>query len=270
MAIIHMQTEEVQSLARKIQVSGDQIGEILRAYYTNVRGLEAHWNGQSADEYRQTALELWRTLDTLRGQMDELSIALTREVNQWLEVDSLDGKEGAAAAQGGRGEIHQVRRYRTGQAQPSAGEQSPVETTAYEKVVAHRYSVTRGTGRTVWRAYYRDEAGKLVFEDLPYSSKKPMPTHRAVQPDVDSLIRDAFKDSPDAAVSLAEDPYKEAYVAKGNLVGTSTEQDDAAPSLKWQHGNADPGLELDNGAEQIPGFGDLEYKRAEPHSEKMD
>ncbi len=254
MKVIHMDTEAVQALVKRIQQGGDDIGDLLREYYSCVSALEFHWDGPSSDEFRRAAMDTWRALDILRGRIDELSRSLNQEHNQWLEMDSFKGDTLPALPVKPAGMGEAQKRVRTAAQTPDlTSRQVP-----YEKVVQYRLPVTRGTGRTVWRAYYRDESGALVHEDLPYRSNQNPPTHRNVPLTAVPNLPDFGGTAADAAVSKTENLFNEGYIAKGNLINDQPGQVDSGPSLKWQKQSQDPGFTLDNGVEQIPGFGDLE------------
>lgn len=97
MAVIHMETENVRTLAKLLLEQSQTMSERVEGVVQQVEG--APWQGGSRDEFVSRCGESRQRFNQLSEQMQELHEALNREVAQWEEAASIFG--GGVAANSG-------------------------------------------------------------------------------------------------------------------------------------------------------------------------
>ena len=92
MAILHMQTEDVDEIGRTILRTSTDIQEKISALNYSIRSLSSAWQGDASESFVDDACSLVQRLQIQTEELDILSQRTVREVQQWLETDAIDSK----------------------------------------------------------------------------------------------------------------------------------------------------------------------------------
>jgi len=95
MTIIHMETEQVRSVARQLDVAAEQIHHEMEQVARRVRGIP--WQSPGRDSYVAALDGLRRKIQALAQQGVALSQRVQREVDEWEEAAASFGAIGAAS-----------------------------------------------------------------------------------------------------------------------------------------------------------------------------
>lgn len=95
MTIIHMEPEQVRSVARQLDVISEQIHLEIERVARQVRGIP--WQSPGRDRYVASVERLRQQIQALAQQGVELGQRAQREVNEWEQVASSFGAAGAGS-----------------------------------------------------------------------------------------------------------------------------------------------------------------------------
>jgi len=87
MTIIHMETEQVEDLARKLMRSATDFYDKGDAFRHSAQRLQSNWSGGRSDRITGQMRNVSNQIHSLADQMDDLADLTRREYQQWLEVD---------------------------------------------------------------------------------------------------------------------------------------------------------------------------------------
>jgi WXG100 family type VII secretion target len=93
MTTIHMETEKVHALAKKLGTDGTQILANITSMQSSAASLRSTWQGGGADDFNA---DFGRLIKKIEGQIEDLqtlSMRLTREVDEWENVDQTGARQ---------------------------------------------------------------------------------------------------------------------------------------------------------------------------------
>jgi len=85
MTIIHMETEQVRSVARQLDATAEQIHLEIERIASQARGIP--WQSPRRDQYVAAVEQLRQKIQALAQQGAELSQRVQREVDEWISAD---------------------------------------------------------------------------------------------------------------------------------------------------------------------------------------
>lgn len=107
MAVIHMDTDEVNQMSTKIKLAVNDMMDSYESLDNRVNRLSNHWDGGDSRSFRRKADRILDRLSDQIDTLDALRMQLNREVEQWINVDR--GSELSISERGG-GNLYVPRR----------------------------------------------------------------------------------------------------------------------------------------------------------------
>ena len=91
MTTIHMEVETVKSLVNRLQLFAEALTQKHQNMFSIVRNID--WGGDAKEQFSTDTNSLVNSLDKLADTIHILSRQLSKEVDQWVLVDSTGGKK---------------------------------------------------------------------------------------------------------------------------------------------------------------------------------
>jgi len=88
MATIHMETEKVQAVAKLLDTDGFLILSGISRMRSAASTLHFVWAGGNSDDFNNELNRLIKNLENQALQLQNLSVQVSREVDEWIAVDS--------------------------------------------------------------------------------------------------------------------------------------------------------------------------------------
>ncbi|RPJ16176.1 MAG: hypothetical protein EHM33_34125, partial [Chloroflexi bacterium] len=87
MTTIHMETEKVRSVARKLDADGALMLSSLSQTRSSASRLHFAWQGGDADDFNNELNRLIKNIENQVIALQNLSVRATREVDEWISND---------------------------------------------------------------------------------------------------------------------------------------------------------------------------------------